>query len=82
MAAGALSGLQNPETDHRTVGLISAAPSGIFAGWRLAPYPADKTPETDRRTVGLISEAPSGIIAGWRLAPYPAYKTPKSTTEP
>ncbi|XCW75303.1 Hypothetical protein ABZS17G119_03425 [Kosakonia cowanii] len=45
MAAGALSGLQNPETDHRTVGLISEAPSGIIAGWRLAPYPADKTPK-------------------------------------
>ena len=42
MAAGALSGLQNPEIDHRSVGLISAAPSGIIAGWRLAPYPAYK----------------------------------------
>jgi len=56
--------------------------SQCIAGWRLAPYPADKTPETDRRTVGLISEAPSGIIAGWRLAPYPAYKTPKPIAEP
>jgi hypothetical protein len=81
MAAGALSGLQNPETDRRTVGLISEAPSGIIAGWRLAPYPA-YNPETDRRTVGLISAAPSGIIAGWRLAPYPADKTPKPIAEP
>ncbi len=46
MAAGALSGLQNPEIDHCTVGLISAAPSGIIAGWRLAPYPAYKSPKT------------------------------------
>jgi hypothetical protein len=45
MAAGALSGQQKPETDHRTVGLISEAPSGIIAGRRLAPYPAYKSPE-------------------------------------
>jgi len=43
MAANALSGLQNPETDRRAVGLLSAAPSGIFAEWRLTPYPAGKT---------------------------------------
>ncbi|AZI88195.1 hypothetical protein EH164_14510 [Kosakonia sp. CCTCC M2018092] len=41
MAADALSGLQlNPCS--LSVGPISAAPSGITAGWRLTPYPADK----------------------------------------
>ncbi len=79
----ALPGLPGPLTRSHLVGPVSAAPPGdairhgaLYAGWRLAPYPAYRS-LTGSHLVGPVNAAPPGDAirhraallpgGGWRL---------------